>query len=383
MIYLDNSATTKPAPQVVEAMTAVLTEDFGNPSTLYSLGLSAEKLMKAARSSVAKSIGASDQEVYFTSGGTESDNAAIFGAWEARKKQGKRIITTAVEHPAVLKCFEALKAKGADVVILPVDKDCAISLDDLKEALTEDTILVSVMRVNNETGAIFPIQGIAGLLSSFAKEKGIAKPLFHSDCVQSYGKMRTDVSMHGVDLLSISGHKVHGPKGIGALYVKNGVHIPALIYGGGQEKSLRSGTENMPGIVGLGAAAGLIAPGPFEVSHYLKDLILGSIQDVKVNSPENGCSSVLNISFLGCRAEVLLHQLEQDGIYVSTGSACSSKSKGSHVLTAMGLKPEEIEGALRFSFNRQNTREEMETTAERLKIYVESQRKLRSAFRRR
>ncbi|MBR5730742.1 MAG: aminotransferase class V-fold PLP-dependent enzyme, partial [Firmicutes bacterium] len=203
MIYLDNSATTKPAPEVVKAMTAVLTEDFGNPSTLYSLGLSAEKLVKAARSSVAKSIGASDQEVYFTSGGTESDNAAIFGAWEARKKQGKRIITTAVEHPAVLKCFEALKAKGADVVILPVDADCAISLDDLKEALTEDTILVSVMRVNNETGAIFPVPDIARILSEFAKEKGIAKPLFHSDCVQSYGKMRTDVSALGVDMLSI------------------------------------------------------------------------------------------------------------------------------------------------------------------------------------
>ena len=283
MIYLDNSATTKPAPEVVKAMTAVLTEDFGNPSTLYSLGLSAEKLMKAARSSVAKSIGASDQEVYFTSGGTESDNAAIFGAWEARKKQGKRIITTAVEHPAVLKCFEALKAKGADVVILPVDADCAISLDDLKEALTEDTILVSVMRVNNETGAIFPLPDIAQILSAFAKEKGIAKPLFHADCVQSYGKMRTDVSALGVDMLSISGHKVHSPKGIGALYIKSGVHIPALIYGGGQEKGLRSGTENMPGIAGLGAAAQLITPGPFEVSHYLKDLITGSIPDVKVN----------------------------------------------------------------------------------------------------
>ena len=383
MIYLDNSATTKPAPEVISAMTKVLTEDFGNPSTLYSLGLSAEKILKAARSSVAKSMGASDGEVYFTSGGTESDNAAIFGAWETRKKQGKRIITTAVEHPAVLKCFEALKTRGADVVILPVDADCAVSLDDLKEALTEDTVLVSVMRVNNETGAIFPIADIAGIISSFAKEKGVAKPLFHSDCVQGYGKMRTDVTALGVDMLSISGHKVHGPKGIGALYVKSGVHIPALIYGGGQEKNLRSGTENMPGIAGLGAAAELITPGPFEVSRYLKGLILGAIPDVKVNSPENGCSSVLNVSFLGCRAEVLLHQLEQDGIFVSTGSACSSKSKGSHVLTAMGLKPEEIEGALRFSFNRHNTKEEMDITVEKLKTYVESQRRLRSAFRKR
>ena len=364
-------------------MQRVLTEDFGNPSTLYRLGLNAEKILKGARKSVAKSIGASEGEVYFTSGGTESDNAAIFGVWEARKKQGKRIITTAVEHPAVLRCFEALKARGADVVILPVDKDCAISLDSLREALTEDTVLVSVMRVNNETGAIFPISDIARILSAFAKDKGIAKPLFHSDCVQSYGKMRTDVSALGADLISISGHKVHGPKGIGALYVKNGVHIPALIYGGGQEKALRSGTENMPGIAGMGAASELITPGPFEVCGYLKSLILETIPDVKVNSPENGCSSVLNLSFLGCRAEVLLHQLEQDGIYVSTGSACSSKDKGSHVLSAMGLSPEAIEGALRFSFSRQNTKEEMEAAAEKLKTYVESQRKLRSAFRKR
>ena len=383
MIYLDNSATTRPYPQVTEAVRNAMETDFGNPSTLYTLGLSAEKLVRSARKSVAKSLGADEKEVYFTSGGTESDNAAIFGAWGSRKKQGRRIITTAVEHPAVLKCFEALKAEGADVVILPVDPDCAVSLDDLRGALTEDTVLVSVMRVNNETGAIFPVPQIAQILGSFAKEKGIAKPLLHSDCVQSYGKMRTDVSALGVDMLSISGHKIHGPKGIGALYVRKGVHIPSFIYGGGQENGLRSGTENVPGIAGLGVAAELITPGPFEVSHYLKDLITDSIPDIKVNSPESCCSSVLNISFLGCRAEVLLHQLEQDGIYVSTGSACSSKDKGSHVLSAMGLKPEEMEGALRFSFNRGNTKEEMEITAEKLRKYVESQRKLRSAFRKR
>ena len=381
MIYLDNSATTKPYPQVAEAVNRVLTEDFGNPSTLYSLGLSAEKLVKAARKNVAKSIGAQEDEVYFTSGGTESDNTAIFGAWEARKKQGKRIITTAVEHPAVLRCFEALKQRGADVVIIPVDGSCSLDMDAFRAALTPDTILVSVMHVNNETGAIFPVKEIAGILDAYAKEQGIARPLLHSDCVQSYGKLPLDVRTLGADMISISAHKVHGPKGAGALYVRKGLHIPPLVYGGGQEKGFRSGTENVPGIVGFGAAAELIKPGEFAVHGILKQLILDTIPDIKINSPEDGCSSVLNVSFIGCRAEVLLHQLEQDGIYVSTGSACSSKDKGSHVLSAMGLKPQEIEGALRYSFCRDNTEEEMQIVAERLRFYVESQRKLRSAFK--
>ena len=358
----------------------MLSEDFGNPSTLYRLGLNAEKILKAARKSVAVSLGASESEIYFTSGGTESDDTAVFGAWEARKKQGKRIITTAVEHPAVLRCFEALKAKGADVVILPVGRDGSFDMQAFKDALSEDTILVSVMHVNNETGAIFPIEKIAEEITAFASASSMAKPLFHSDCVQSWGKLPIGAAKLGADLISVSGHKVHGPKGIGALYVKKGVHIPSLIFGGGQERGFRSGTENMPGIAGLGAAAELICPKEYEVRNYLRDLILDSIPDVRVNSPEDGCSSVLNLSFIGCRAEVLLHQLEQDEIYVSTGSACSSRDKGSHVLSAMGLKPEEIEGAVRFSFCAENTKEEMDITAERLKYYVESQRRLRSAF---
>ena len=379
MIYLDNSATTKPYPQVADVLQRVLTEDFGNPSTLYRLGLNAEKILKSARKSVAKSIGASESEVYFTSGGTESDNAAIFGAWESRKKQGKRVITTAVEHPAVLRCFEALKAKGADVVILPVGRDGSFDMDAFKDALTADTILVSVMHVNNETGAIFPIEKIAAELAAYAKKSGIAKPLFHSDCVQSYGKLPLDVSMLGPDMISVSAHKVHGPKGIGALYIKKGVHIPSLIYGGGQENGFRSGTENMPGIAGFGTAAELIRPHEFEVRNYLTKLILESIPDVRVNSPEDGCSSVLNASFIGCRAEVLLHQLEQDGIYVSTGSACSSHKTGdSHVLSAMSMTHKEIEGAIRFSFSEFNTVEEMDEVIARTKTAVERFRRLGS-----
>ena len=381
MIYLDNSATTKTYPQVVKAMTEALTEGFGNPSTLYRLGLDAEKAVKAARKSVAKSIGASEQEVFFTSGGTESDNTAIFGAWEARKKQGKRIISTAVEHPAVLRCLDALKSKGADIVLLPVCRDGSLDMEAFRQALTADTILVSVMHVNNETGAIFPVEEIASVLSEFSKKNGIARPLLHSDCVQSYGKLPLDAAKLGVDMLSVSAHKVHGPKGIGALYVKKGVHIPPLIYGGGQEAGFRSGTENVPAILGFGAAAELIKPQRFEARDYLRDRILNDIPDVVINSPEDGCSSVLNVSFVGCRAEVLLHQLEQDKIYVSTGSACSSKDKGSHVLSAMGLKPEEIEGAVRFSFSAENTKEEMDVVMDKLSAYVAGQRRLRNAFK--
>ena len=380
-IYLDNSATTKPYPEVREAVLKAMDEDFGNPSTLYSLGLRAEKIVKAARKSVAKSIGASDSEMFFTSGGTESDDTAIFGAYEARKKQGRRVITTAVEHPAVLRCFDVLKNRGADVVILPVGKDGCFDMEAFRNALSPDTILVSVMHVNNETGAIFPVREIADELTAYAKARDIARPLFHSDCVQSYGKLPIDVKTLGPDMISLSAHKVHGPKGVGAIYIKKGVHIPAYIYGGGQESGFRSGTENVPGIAGFGAAAERIAPAEFTVRNYLKQRLLGEIPDVRINSPEDGCSSVLNVSFMGCRAEVLLHQLEQDGIFVSTGSACSSKDKGSHVLSAMGLSPAEIDGAVRFSFSAENTEEEIDIVMERLKEYVSSQRRLRSAFR--
>ena len=382
-IYLDNSATTRPCEAAKDAALRMIEEDFGNPSTLYRLGIDAEKVLKAARRSVAGAIGSDDGEIFFTSGGTESDNAAVFGAFESRKKQGSRVITTAVEHPAVLRCAEALKRRGADVVILPVKKDGNFDMDAFKEALNEQTILVSVMHVNNETGAVFPIREISGLITGYAREKGIEKPLFHSDCVQSLGKIPVDVHDMGVDLASFSAHKIHGLKGCGALYVKNGLHIPPLIFGGGQEKGFRSGTENMPGIAAFGAAAKELAIPSKEIPEYLKKRILDEIPDVKVNSPDDACPLILNMSFVGCRAEVILHSLEQDEIYVSTGSACSSKDKGSHVLSAMGLRPEEIEGAVRFSFSSENTKEQMDIVAEKLKVYVESQRKLRSAFRRR
>ncbi len=376
MIYLDNSATTKPSKACLDAMTDALTVNFGNPSSLYNVGLDAEKIVKHAREVIAKSIGADPSEVYFTSCGSESDDTAIFGAWNARKKQGKRIITTAVEHPAVLRCFEKLQQEGADVQYIPVLSDGNLDMDAFRKLLNEDTVFVSVMHVNNETGAIFPIEEISKEVRKYPNI------IFHSDCVQSYGKIDLDVNKMGVDMISLSGHKVHASKGIGALYVRSGLHIPPYILGGGQEAGFRSGTENVPGIAGFGAAVEdmhMVKPEPKE---YLRKKLLEEIDDIKINSPENGVSSVLNVSFLGCRGEVLLHMLEQDKIYVSTGSACSSHKKGSHVLSAQGLSPEAIDGAVRFSFGCDNTVEEMDVVVEKLKKYVKMQRRLRKAVKR-
>lgn len=367
---------------MVQAITQVLTEDFGNPSALYRVGLDAEKILKSAREEVAKSLESKPAEITFTSCGTESNNTVLRGVWKSRNRQGKRIITTSVEHPAILRVCEDLEREGADVVYLPVNSDGTFNMDAFDAALNEDTILVSVMYVNNESGAIMPIKELSAKVHALGNGC-----LMHTDAVQAYGKLSCSVKELGVDFLSLSGHKVSGPKGVGALYIKGGLHIPSFILGGGQEAAFRSGTENMPGIAGLGAAAKLLnanwknnAAKMSEVRAYLRERILAEIPDVKVNSPENGAPSVLNVSFIGCRAEVLLHQLEGDEIYISTGSACSSKKKGSHVLTAMHLRPEEIEGAIRFSFCAGNTKEQMDTVVEKLKFYTGSQRRLRKAF---
>lgn len=382
-VYLDNSATTRVIPQVAEVMTKTMTEDFGNPSSLYRMGVAAEKILKQARITLAKALNASAEEIFFTSCGTESDATVLLGVWESRKKQGRRIITTAVEHPAILRNCEYLQQQGADVVYLPVKPDCTFDMDAFKAALTEDTILVSVMHVNNESGSIMPIEEIRKEINKVNRNI-----LLHTDAVQSFEKMDTDVRKLGVDFLSLSGHKIHACKGIGALYVRNGLHIRPFLLGGGQERNFRSGTENVPAIAGLGEAVRLAELNKKEriariagIREYLLKLIKNNIEDIKINSPEICAPSVLNISFLGCRAEVLLHTLEQDDIYVSTGSACSSKKKGSHVLTAMGLSPEEIEGAVRFSFSEENTEEQMDFVVEKLKAAVESQRRLRRAFK--
>ena len=385
MIYIDNSATTKQYPQVTETMTKYMEEYFGNPSSMYQLGLDSEKAVKRARKQVEEAMGAGNGTLIFTSGGTEADNTAIFGAARALRRRGNRIITSAVEHPAVLECCKRLEQDGYDVVYVGVDDKCRLDLERLEDAIDENTILVSLMQVNNEAGTIMPVDAVKDLM-----KKKNAPGWFHCDAVQSFGKLQVPES---ADLISVSSHKIHGPKGAGALFVKKGIHLPALIEGGGQEHGNRSGTENVPAITGFGTAAELSAKDRDEerqrVSVMRRALLKGlkdNLEDLRINSVEEDgvasgqcCSSILNISFLGTRGEVLLHTLEQDSIYVSTGSACSSNKKGqSHVLGAMGLKDKEIEGALRFSFGRFNEIDEMEIVVDKVTAAVKRFRRLGS-----
>ncbi len=385
MIYIDNSATTKQYPQVTETMTKYMEEYFGNPSSMYQLGLDSEKAVKHARKQVEEAMGAGNGTLIFTSGGTEADNTAIFGAARALRRRGNRIITSAVEHPAVLECCKRLEQDGYDVVYVGVDDKCRLDLERLEDAIDENTILVSLMQVNNEAGTIMPVDAVKDLM-----KKKNAPGWFHCDAVQSFGKLQVPES---ADMISVSSHKIHGPKGAGALFVRKGIHLPALIEGGGQEHGNRSGTENVPAITGFGTAAEISAKDRDEerqrVSVMRRALLKGlkdNLEDLKINSVEEDgvasgqcCSSILNISFLGTRGEVLLHTLEQDGIYVSTGSACSSNKKGqSHVLGAMGLKDKEIEGALRFSFGRFNEIDEMEIVVDKVTAAVKRFRRLGS-----
>ena len=391
LVYLDNSATTRPYAAVTAAMTEAMKDNFGNPSSLHSLGLQAEKEVKNARKTVAKCFGAGEDEIYFTSCGTESDNTVLMGTAQAKKRRGNKIIVSAVEHPAILEPAKRLESMGYKIDYIGVDRLCRLNLEQLAASLDDETILISVMGVNNETGTIMPIDKIAELKDAYNQKNGTDIWL-HCDAVQALGKIPVNVGRkyRGVDFVSASAHKIHGPKGMGVLYAKKGLNLPPFMLGGGQERHMRSGTENTPGIIGFGKACE-IADENFvqrtsamkEARQYLLDLIKDQIGDIVINSPqdETGCPSVLNVSFLGTRGEVLLHTLEQDGIFVSTGSACSSNhssSKGSHVLNAMGLSPKEIEGAIRFSFSEFNTREEMEYVADKLKTAVIRFRKLGS-----
>ena len=385
MIYLDNSATTKQYRQVTELMTEHMDTVFGNPSSLYQLGVDSEKSVKHARRQLEQALAMGDGRAYFTSGGTEADNMAVFGAVKALKRRGRRVITSAVEHPAVLECFKALEADGFDVVYIGVDKKCRLDMEQLEAAVSGDTILVSVMHVNNETGTIMPIQEIGDILKKKAPEA-----LLHCDAVQSFGKL----PMPGcADLLSVSGHKIHGPKGSGAIFIRKGVNLPPLILGGGQEEGRRSGTQNVPAIAGLGLAAEMAAADRSgrmaelaEIRNSLMEGLKTELDDIVINSPEQTgeaagecCGTLLNVSFMGTRGEVLLHTLEQDGIYVSTGSACSSNKKGrSHVLSAMGLSDRAIEGTLRFSLGRFNTMDEVGYTIDKVTAAVKRFRKLGS-----
>ena len=371
-IYLDNSATTKPYKEVVDNMVLALTTQYGNPSSIYKKGIEVEREIKEIRRNIARSLGAKETEIYFTSGGTECNNTIIRSVANLNKKTKNHIISTVIEHPSVLNTLKDLEADGFEVTYLPVGKDGKISLEDLKNAIKKETILVSVMHVNNEIGTIQPIEEIGKYLKSLDE-----KVYFHVDGVQSYAKIKFRPSRYNIDFMSVSGHKLHGPKGIGFMYVKENNRIKPLLTGGGQEIGIRSGTENVPGIYGIGEAVRILnqdLEGTIDKIKGLRDLlkeeILANIDNVKINSPEDGVCHVLNVSFRGVRGEVLLHYLEQKEIYVSTGSACSSKKKGSHVLNAIGLTPDEIEGAIRFSLSDLNTKEEIMQTVEVLKESV-------------
>ena len=389
IVYLDNSATTRQYDQVTDVMAEAMRETYGNPSSLHMLGVEAEKKVRSSRKILASALGASEEEFFFTSGGTESDNTVLFGVAEARKRTGKKIITTAVEHPAILEPAKRLEAMGFTVEYIGVDRNCHLNLDQLESAIDDETILISVMGVNNEAGTILPIGEITALKDRYNREHK-TDILLHSDAVQAFGKVPVDLkgAYKGVDFLSVSGHKIHGPKGIGGLYIRKGIHLPPFMNGGGQERHMRSGTENTPGIIGFGKAAEMGMADFAKRTEAMKrararllEGLLAEIPDIRINSPqdETASPSVLNVSFLGTRGEVLLHTLEQEGIFVSTGSACSSNKKGrSHVLTAMGLSDKEIEGAIRFSFSEENTLEEMDYTVEKVKAAVTRFRRLGS-----
>ncbi len=332
----------------------MMTECYGNPSSLHTMGLEAERHLTAARETVAAALGAGSGEIVFTSGGTESNNLAILGAAHAHRRAGRHIITTSVEHPSVLESVKALEKDGFNATILPVDAQGVISLDELSSALRPDTILISVMHVNNETGAVMPVENIKKILKM---KKSAA--LLHVDAVQSFGKLPLRPARAGIDLMSVSGHKIHAPKGVGALYLASGVRILPRAFGGGQEKSLRPGTEPLPLIAALAAATEALPDRTQELSRQcalnvsLRDM-LTALPGVTINSPGDALPYLLNFSVEGIRSEILLHQLASQGIYVSSGSACA-KGKGSHVLRAMGLPQPRVDSAIRVSFSRYTT----------------------------
>ncbi len=376
-VYLDNSSTTRPYREVVDAMADAMYNNFGNPSSLHRKGIEAEKLIKSARTAVAEAIKADPEEIFFTSGGTEADNLALRGA--AAANRGRHIISTQVEHPAVLNTLESLKNSGFVIEYAPVNKNGEVDIEIYKRLVRSDTILVSAMLVNNETGAIQPVEEMCRILKSVNPNA-----LFHIDAVQAFGKIPFTVSSTGADMISFSSHKIHGPKGVGALYVKKGTRISPILFGGGQQRNLRPGTENVQGIYGFGLASKMANEDLSEkmtrvrnLRNRLCDGILREIPDVSVNTPFNSAPHILNVSFRGTRSEVLLHSLENDGIYISSGSACSSHKKGpSYVMTAIGLDPQLIDGTLRFSLSEFNTESEIDYTLEKLKGAVASLRKL-------
>lgn len=366
LIYLDNSATTKPCDEAVKAALFAMKENYGNPSSLYEFGMLAEDIVTDARVALAKKLSCRDDEVYFTASGSESNNTAIYGATTLLRRSGKHIITTSIEHPSVLEPIANLEKQGYEVTYLKPDEFGNISAEELEKAIRSDTVLISMMYVNNEVGSILPVEKI----KTFCQGKG-SKSLIHIDCVQAFGKIDVDVKKLGADLISLSAHKIHGIKGAGALYVKKGVRLPALILGGGQEKGIRSGTEAVPAIAAFGGAIKALPTDKTvytkitELKNYCIEKLKG-FDNVVINSPENALPYILNFSFVGYRSETVLHHLERFGICVSSGSACS-KGKGSYVLREMGLSDARVDSAIRLSFSRFNSKEDIDNLTEALK----------------
>ena len=366
--YFDNSATTRCYPEVAEIVVKTMTEDFGNPSAMHLKGVEAEKYVREAAQILAKILKVNEKEIIFTSGGTESNNLALFGGADANKRSGNHIITTSVEHAAVGQPAERLEQMGYEVTIVPVDHRGVVQLEALEKALRPDTILVSTMYVNNEVGAVMPVEEIAKLVH----EKS-PKALYHVDAIQAFGKYRIYPKKAGIDMLSVSSHKIHGPKGVGFLYSNEKARIQPQILGGGQQAGMRSGTDNVPGIAGLGVAAKMVYTDfdekiehMYQLKEHLAEGFL-KLPDVRLNGMEirEGAPQILSASFLGVRSEVLLHTLEEKGIYVSAGSACSShKRKAAGTLSAMGMEAAQRESTLRFSFSEENTFEEVDYALE-------------------
>ena len=378
-VYLDNSATTKVFSEVADMVQKVMLEDYGNPSSMHNKGLQAENYIKEAKDIISKNLKCQPKEMLFTSGGTESDNLALIGTAMANKRSGNHIITTSIEHPAIIETCEHLKNQGFEITYLPVDNNGRIRLEDLEKAIKKETILVSIMHTNNEIGALEPIEEAGALI-----KKINPSIVFHVDAVQGYGKFRIMPKKMNIDLLSVSGHKIHGPKGIGFLYINEKIKIHPIIFGGGQQKGMRSGTENVPAIAGMGKAVELIYKDldkHIDELYELKDFFIKSLSEIEgltINglTGRDSAPHVVSVSVDGIRAEVLLHALEDKGIYVSSGSACASNKPAiSSTLKAIGVKKELLDSTIRFSFSVFTTKEELEYTVEALKELLPMLRK--------
>lgn len=370
-VYLDNSATTKAFDKVGDLVRKVMCEDYGNPSSLHRKGMEAEQYVRGARETFAKILKVQEKEIFFTSGGTESDNLALIGTARAYKRRGNHLITTAIEHPAILNTMRYLEdEEGFRVTYLPVDQYGRVKLSALREALCKETILVSIMYVNNEVGSVQPVKEAAGIVKAYNREI-----IFHSDAVQGFGKYRIFPKREGIDLLTVSSHKIHGPKGMGALYISDKVKIRPIVFGGEQQKNIRSGTENVPGIAGFALAAKMVYSDLEEKSarmRKLKERFIEGIRQVDHVSvhglpDETSAPHIVSVGIAGIRSEVLLHTLEEKGIYVSSGSACSSNHPGiSGVLKGIGVEREYLDATLRFSLSEFTTEEEIDYTLKTL-----------------